>query len=103
MLSKVGLYRLILTQKTSDLLKSRAFLLISTKSRIKANNTTLHRLTCVIPMFKARLEAFSTPFRIFDDIQSVGNFLNFNICFNVWVVFGLVFEVRAFKQRPPYF
>ena len=43
----------------------------------------------LFPMFKARFEAFSTPFRIFFDIPSVGNFLNFNIYFNVWVVFRL--------------
>ena len=60
--------------------------------------------TCVfLPMFKARFEAFWTPFKIFSDIQSVGNSLNFNIYFNVGVVFRLVFELRTFKQRPPYF
>ena len=56
-----------------------------------------------LPMFKARFEGFWTPFKIFSSIQSVGNFLNFNICFNVWVVFRLVFAVRAFKQHPPCF
>ena len=56
-----------------------------------------------LPVFKARFEAFSTPFRIFSDIQSVGNSLNFNIYFNVGVVFRLVFEVQTFKQCPPYF
>ena len=44
---------------------------------------------CVLlPFFKAQFEAFWTP-------------LKFNICFNVWVVFRLVFAVRAFKQRLP--
>ena len=53
-----------------------------------------------LPMLKARFEGFWTPFKFFSSIQSVGNFLNFNICFNVWVVFRLVFVVRAFKQHP---
>ena len=56
-----------------------------------------------LPMFKARFEGFWTPFKIFSSIQTVGNFFNFNICFNVWVVFRLVFAVRAFKQHPPCF
>ena len=56
-----------------------------------------------LPMFKARFEVFWTPFKIFSSVQSVGNFLNFNICFNVWVVFRLLFAVRAFKQHPPSF
>ena len=54
-------------------------------------------------MFKARFKAFSTPFRLFASIQSVGNFLNFNICYNVGVVFRLVFCGTGFKTAPSLF
>ena len=60
-------------------------------ARTCKGRTPLNQLSigaCVLlRMFEARFEAFWTPFRIFSNIQSVGNFLKFNICLNVGVVF----------------
>ena len=35
--------------------------------------------------------------------KPIQNRWKFNICFNVWIVFRLIFAVRASKQRPPCF
>ena len=53
--------------------------------------------------FNGRFEAFSARYELFSFYQPIQNRWKFNICFNVWVVFGLVFVVRACKQRPPCF
>ena len=53
--------------------------------------------------FSGRFEAFSARYGMFLFHQPIQNRWKFNICFNVWVVFRLVFAVRACKQRPPCF
>ena len=53
--------------------------------------------------FNGRFEAFSARYGMFLFHQPIQNRWKFNICFNVWVVFRLVFAVRACKQRPPCF
>ena len=50
--------------------------------------------------FNGRFEAFSARYGMFLFHQPIQNRWKFNICFNVWVVFRLVFTVRACKQRP---
>ena len=53
--------------------------------------------------FNGRFEAFSARYGMFLFHQPIQNRWKFNICFNVWVVFRLVFAVHACKQRPPCF
>jgi len=53
-----------------------------------------------IPVFFARFEAFWAIIWIFDVIQPIQNRWNFNICFNVRVVFHLDFAQRAVEERP---
>ena len=75
------------------------FWLISTKSHIRRcvlirahiSKYVLHRRTCLCQCLKLDLRAFGCRSKFFSTIHSVGNFLNFNICFNVWVVFRLFF------------
>ena len=50
--------------------------------------------------FNGPFEAFSARYGMFLFHQPIQNRWKFNICFNVWVVFRLVFTVRACKQRP---
>ena len=49
------------------------------------------------------LKPFRQRYGMFLFYQPIQNRWKFNICFNVWVVFRLLFAVRACKQRPPCF
>ena len=69
--------------------------------------TTLNQLPIGLHVkilsFNGRFEAYWATFWMLSWYQSIQNRWKFNICFNVWVVVGTVFAVRARKQRPPCF
>ena len=69
--------------------------------------TTLNQLPIGLHVkilnFNGRFEAYWATFWMLSWYQSIQNRWKFNICFNVWVVVGIVFAVRARKQRPPCF
>ena len=69
--------------------------------------TTLNQLPIglhvKIRTFNGRFEAYWAIFGMLSWYQSIQNRWKFNICFNVWVVVGIVFAVRARKQSPPCF
>ena len=69
--------------------------------------TTLNQLPIGLHVkilnFNGRFEAYWATFGMLSWYQSIQNRWKFNICFNVWVVVGIVFAVRARKQRPPCF
>ena len=69
--------------------------------------TTLNQLPIGLHVkilnFNGRFEAYWATFWMLSWYQSIQNRWKFNICFNVWVVVGIVFVVRARKQRPPCF
>ena len=64
--------------------------------------STPHRLTHKILNFNGRFEAYWQHFECFLGINRFRIDENLT-CFNVWVVVGIVFAVRARKQRPPCF
>ena len=72
--------------------------------KLTDGGTTLNKppigLHVKILNFNGRFEAFSARYGMFLFHQPIQNWWKFNICFNVWVVFRLVFTVRACKQRP---
>ena len=74
------------------------------KKMTSYGGTTLNkppiRLHVKILNFNGRFEAFSARYGMFLFHQPIQNRWKFNICFNVWVVFRLVFTVRACKQHP---
>ena len=67
--------------------------------------TTLNQLPIGLHVkilnFNGRFEAYWATFGMLSWYQSIQNRWKFNICFNVWVVVGIVFAVRERKQRPP--
>ena len=69
--------------------------------------TTLNQLPIGLHVkilnFNGRFEAYWATFGMLSWYQSIQNRWKFNICFNVWVVVGILFAVRARKQRPPCF
>ena len=69
--------------------------------------TTLNQLPIGLHVkilnFNGRFEAYWATFGMLSWYQSIQNRWKFNICFNVWVVVGIVFAVRARKQHPPCF
>ena len=69
--------------------------------------TTLNQLPIGVHIkiltFNGRFEANWATFGMLSWYQSIHNRWKFNICFNVWVVVGIVFAVRGRKQRPPCF
>ena len=69
--------------------------------------TTLNQLPIGLHIkilsFNGRFEAYWAKCGMLSWYQSIQNRWKFNICFNVWVVVGIVFAVRARKQRPPCF
>ena len=69
--------------------------------------TTLNQLPIGLHVkilnFNGRFEAYWATFGMLSWYQSIQNRWKFNICFNVWLVVGIVFAVRARKQRPPCF
>ena len=73
----------------------------------REGGTTLNHLPIGLHVkilnFNGRFEAYWATFGMLSWYQSVQNRWKFNICFNVWVVVGIDFAVRARKQRPPCF
>ena len=69
--------------------------------------TTLNQLPIGLHVkilnFNGRFEAYWATFGMLSWYQSIQNRWKFNICFNVWVVVGIVFVVRERKQRPSCF
>ena len=69
--------------------------------------TTLNQLPIGLHVeilnFNGRFEAYWATFGMLSWYQSIQNRWKFNICFNVWVVVGIVFAVRERKQHPSCF
>ena len=76
-------------------------------AKIVCGGTTLNQLPIGLHVkilnFNGRFEAYWATFWMLSWYQSIQNRWKFNICFNVWVVVGILFAVRARKQRPPCF
>ena len=81
--------------------------LVCSKRLCAKGGTTLNQLPIGLHVkilnFNVRFEAYWATFGVLSCYKLIQNRRKFNADFNVWVVVGIVFAVRARKQRPPCF